>query len=365
MRSAPRVGARVTGGPAGEGSNLGLYWGDDAYAIERAIDALAQRVGSAAGGPPERWRVGGDATSASLIGERLATATMFGGGSLAIVSEPWPLLRSKAGREELAGVLGNVAPGNALALTATFDRSAKAPAALDALRELVRGAGGEAREFKAPKGGAMTRWIEDRAAERSIRLEPGAARELATRIGAMVAEGDVDRRRQGMVAVGELDKLALYRGGQPVTQDDVRALVAEAVPGSAWALLDAVGERRAAEANELLARLMTNTPEPVLLAQLHRRVRTLIEVADEGQGLPEGAARLIFDRFARADSARSRAQGGAGLGLAIVDAIVKAHGGECSARNSAAGAVFTLRLPDYARSAAAGSVFRAGPAVPS
>ena len=91
----------------------------------------------------------------------------------------------------------------------------------------------------------------------------------------------------------------------------------------------------------------------------------LIEVADEGQGLPEGAARLIFDRFARADSARSRAQGGAGLGLAIVDAIVKAHGGECSARNSAAGAVFTLRLPDYARSAAAGSVFRAGPAVPS
>jgi len=281
MRSAPRVGARVTGGPAGEGSNLGLYWGDDAYAIERAIDALAQRVGSAAGGPPERWRVGGDATSASLIGERLATATMFGGGSLAIVSEPWPLLRSKAGREELAGVLGNVAPGNALALTATFDRSAKAPAALDALRELVRGAGGEAREFKAPKGGAMTRWIEDRAAERSIRLEPGAARELATRIGAMVAEGDVDRRRQGMVAVGELDKLALYRGGQPVTQDDVRALVAEAVPGSAWALLDAVGERRAAEANEQLARLMTNTPEPVLLAQLHRRVRTLIEVADE------------------------------------------------------------------------------------
>ncbi len=90
-----------------------------------------------------------------------------------------------------------------------------------------------------------------------------------------------------------------------------------------------------------------------------------LEVADEGQGLPEGAARLIFDRFARADSARSRAQGGAGLGLAIVDAIVKAHGGECSARNSAAGAVFTLRLPDYARSAAAGSVFRAGPAVPS
>jgi len=91
----------------------------------------------------------------------------------------------------------------------------------------------------------------------------------------------------------------------------------------------------------------------------------LIEVADEGQGLPEDAPERIFERFARADTARTRAQGGAGLGLAIVDAIVRAHGGECSAKNGTAGAVFTLRFPAYDPPAARASAFRAGHAVPS
>ena len=75
----------------------------------------------------------------------------------------------------------------------------------------------------------------------------------------------------------------------------------------------------------------------------------VIEVADEGAGIPPDALEHIFDRFARADSARSRSQGGAGLGLAIVDAIVRAHGGRCTAANSAeGGAVFSLRFPAYA-----------------
>jgi two-component system, OmpR family, sensor kinase len=72
-----------------------------------------------------------------------------------------------------------------------------------------------------------------------------------------------------------------------------------------------------------------------------------IEVADEGRGLPPDGLDSLFDRFARADSARSRAQGGAGLGLAIVDAIVRAHGGSCEAANSKVGAIFTLRFPGF------------------
>jgi signal transduction histidine kinase len=75
----------------------------------------------------------------------------------------------------------------------------------------------------------------------------------------------------------------------------------------------------------------------------------VIEVEDEGPGIPPDALERVFDRFARADSARSRAQGGAGLGLAIVDAIVQAHGGSCAAANSAGGgAVFSLRFPAFA-----------------
>ena len=80
-----------------------------------------------------------------------------------------------------------------------------------------------------------------------------------------------------------------------------------------------------------------------------RGTELAIAVADEGGGIPADALERIFDRFARADSARSRAQGGVGLGLAIVDALVRAHGGRCEAANRAGGAVFTLRLPGFVR----------------
>jgi len=52
------------------------------------------------------------------------------------------------------------------------------------------------------------------------------------------------------------------------------------------------------------------------------------EVEDEGPGLPEEEARRVFDRFYRMDPSRSRASGGAGLGLAICRQLVRAWGGE-------------------------------------
>jgi signal transduction histidine kinase len=72
-----------------------------------------------------------------------------------------------------------------------------------------------------------------------------------------------------------------------------------------------------------------------------------IEVSDEGRGIPKKALGRIFDRFARADAARTRSSGGVGLGLAIVDAIAKAHGGRCTAASSGDGSLFTLRLPGF------------------
>jgi signal transduction histidine kinase len=74
-----------------------------------------------------------------------------------------------------------------------------------------------------------------------------------------------------------------------------------------------------------------------------------IEIADEGGGVPPEELGRIFERFARADPARSRDHGGAGLGLAIVEAIARAHGGSCTGANSARGAVFTLRFPGFER----------------
>ena len=53
----------------------------------------------------------------------------------------------------------------------------------------------------------------------------------------------------------------------------------------------------------------------------------MLEVADRGAGLSDEQAAHVFERFYRGDPSRSRDRGGAGLGLAIVAAIVEAHGG--------------------------------------
>jgi signal transduction histidine kinase len=61
----------------------------------------------------------------------------------------------------------------------------------------------------------------------------------------------------------------------------------------------------------------------------HRsRHGVVIEVADDGPGIPEGDTDKVFERFYRADSARSAGDGGAGLGLAIARWIVDLHGGD-------------------------------------
>ncbi len=75
-----------------------------------------------------------------------------------------------------------------------------------------------------------------------------------------------------------------------------------------------------------------------------------ITVKDTGEGIPAEHLPHIFERFYRADPARgqSNGEGGAGLGLAIVRAIVEAHGGEVSAASDGIqdrGSMFTLRLP--------------------
>jgi signal transduction histidine kinase len=71
----------------------------------------------------------------------------------------------------------------------------------------------------------------------------------------------------------------------------------------------------------------------------------VIEVSDSGLGVPPEALPRIFDRWARADGARTRERGGAGLGLAIVAAVARAHGGRCSVKSLPRGTAFRLHLP--------------------
>jgi signal transduction histidine kinase len=82
--------------------------------------------------------------------------------------------------------------------------------------------------------------------------------------------------------------------------------------------------------------------------------RVVIEVVDEGPGIPEADQTRIFERFYRADSARASSDGGAGLGLAIAQWIVDLHGGEIHPeRREPHGCRMVVTLPDLVDSAPA------------
>lgn len=98
----------------------------------------------------------------------------------------------------------------------------------------------------------------------------------------------------------------------------------------------------------LLANARVHTPAgtPVTVRVRAADGRAVVEVSDGGPGLrPEHAAR-VFERFFRADPSRARASGGGGLGLSIVAAIARAHGGAAEVESAPGeGATFRVVLP--------------------
>lgn len=69
----------------------------------------------------------------------------------------------------------------------------------------------------------------------------------------------------------------------------------------------------------------------------------MLRVSDSGIGIPESSLPHIFDRFYRVDKARTREEGGSGLGLSVVKQIVEAHGGQIDVFSKVgAGTVVTL-----------------------
>ena len=99
----------------------------------------------------------------------------------------------------------------------------------------------------------------------------------------------------------------------------------------------------------LLANARTHTPKGVQIQVVAAsdETETTVSVKDNGPGLNDGDQTRIFERFFRVDPSRARHAGeGSGLGLSIVDAVMKAHGGSVSVDSKPGkGAVFTLHFP--------------------
>ena len=178
-----------------------------------------------------------------------------------------------------------------------------------------------------------------RAAEEAARLARLTAQLL------FLARADEDqatpqRQRTGIAAL--LSRSAELTGlnGRDGVTCDVR------VPAGLAAQIDPDQVREAVD--NLVGNALRYAPagSAVQVSAAVRDGTLIIEVADRGPGFPPEFLPRAFERFGRPDSGRARADGGAGLGLAIVQAIAQAHGGHATARNrSGGGAVVTVELP--------------------
>jgi signal transduction histidine kinase len=154
------------------------------------------------------------------------------------------------------------------------------------------------------------------------------------RLGRLVTQLlDLSRLESGVVPL-QLSEFELH----PLIRQTVRETtlhqptVSVAVEVSPGLVACADPERMHQVVSNLLENAIRHSPEGgrVTVAASARRDRIVIEVADEGTGVPEQERARIFERFYRSDNARSSADG-FGLGLAIARWIIDLHGGEIRA----------------------------------
>jgi two-component system OmpR family sensor kinase len=201
-------------------------------------------------------------------------------------------------------------------------------------------------------------------AELSRRTEPADPVQLSHAMAKVESEAT---RMSSLVE--DMLLLARLDAGRPLARDevDLTRLALEAVgdarvvaPDHRWQLdlpeepVLAPGDEQ--RLHQVLTNLLNNarrhTPAgtSVTVGVREEGDRVVLSVEDDGPGLPPQLADTAFERFTRGDSARTRAAGGVGLGLSLVEAISHAHGGTVAVSSTPGSTRFVVRLPASAGS---------------
>ncbi|MFJ7967549.1 sensor histidine kinase [Streptomyces sp. NPDC096324] len=290
------------------------------------------------------------------------------------------ICRSPPGQDEPAGPAS--APGHGTGPPA--DEADRIGAALDRLK-------GHAETARAERlrAEAETHRAEEetrRGEERMRRFLADASHELRTPLASIAGYAELMNRGTGVVEpatawrrvsaesarmtglVEDLLLLARLDEGHPpeAAEVDLTMLVAEAVRAArvagedhVWHLAGlpdspALVAGDAAHLRRVVANLLGNarahTPAgtTVVATVEVTDASCAIRIRDDGPGVPPALLPGVFERFTRADASRSRVspgQGGSGLGLAVVAAVTKAHGGRVHAESAPGRTEFTVELP--------------------
>ncbi len=182
-------------------------------------------------------------------------------------------------------------------------------------------------------GREETDWAEiaDRLLESVERLQELVGNLLEiSRLDAGVA-GHHDLLNLGVLVAGELDH----------RQSKVR--VVRRFSSGVMVNGDRIGLTRLL--NNLMDNAERHAHSSVRVTVEHRGDAAVLEVHDDGSGVPPEQREIIFERFARLQEARAKDAGGSGLGLSIARQIAEDHGGTLTVEDSPSGARFVARFP--------------------
>jgi two-component system OmpR family sensor kinase len=258
---------------------------------------------------------------ASLLGYGIASAALRPVESMraeaAAISEPGRRLRLPAARDELAR-LGETLNGMLERLGRALERE---------------------RAFAADAGHELRTPLARLQAELELALRrPRSVEELERAVRSAAVETErLARLAEDLLVLARSDRNGLPLRRAPIQARDVVGRFADTIEVDVPEELELTADRARLEQalGNLVANALEHGREPIRLTVLEGDGRVEFHVSDQGPGFPPGFLPRAFERFSRADEARTA--GGAGLGLAIADAIARAHRGSAHAANRPGG----------------------------
>lgn len=282
-----------------------------------------------------------------------------GGGFVLVKRALSPVDRITASAERISSQ--NL--GERLPLAQTGDELERLSVALNRMIERLDSSFSYSRRFMADASHELRTPLAVLQCElESLVQQPQFTTEWRDRVGSALEEVErLSKIVEGLFAISRLDageataewvpldlaQLALATADQmSLLAEDKRIKVTSEATAGVWV----AGDR--ARLKQVVVNLLDNAIKytleggSVTLTVAAEAKRAVLQVADTGIGIPAKAVPRIFERFYRVDQARSREQGGAGLGLSIVKAICTAHHGQVSVTsNPGQGSRFSVELP--------------------
>jgi two-component system OmpR family sensor kinase len=172
----------------------------------------------------------------------------------------------------------------------------------------------------------------------------------ASRMGLLVEDllllARLDQQRPLEHAPVDLLELATDAVQDARAVDPERSVELEVVAAGPAPVVSGDAPRLRQVLSNLVSNALTHTSAPVTVRVSTATGAAVVEVADQGPGIPQEERPRVFERFYRADTSRTRASGGTGLGLSIVAALVAAHRGSVEVLDTpGGGATFRVTLP--------------------